>query len=817
MAESTTVIELNEDKLLEFNEFKQEVLSDYRFIRISRECSILAKKEVLTGKAKFGIFGDGKELAQIALAKVFKKGDFRSGYYRDQTLLFATNMITVKQFFAQLYADSNLENEPNSGGRQMNCHFGTRLIDESGNWKSHLTQRNTTSDISCTAAQMPRMVGIGHASKIYRELPELQNGIFSTNGDEICFGMIGDASTAEGHFFESVNAMCTLQIPTILSIWDDGYGISVPSEYQRSKQNLSEILSGFQRTETENGCEIIRVEGWDYPKLISAYKKAEKIARNHHIPVIVHVCELTQPQGHSTSGSHERYKSELRMKFEEEYDCIAKFKEWILDYSFVDEDNTIHKIATEKELEELEEEVKKEVRKEVKEAWNNYQNPILELKKEALSLLESIIAKTSTNTDLIKQEAKSLQAKKVLYKKDVFSSVRKVLRLIRSESFSEKRELERFLNRISAKEKDNYSSHLYSETDNRATNIPQIEPQFGDLDKKVDGRIIVRDNFEKLFEKYPELIAFGEDVGKIGDVNQGMEGLQAKFGELRISDTGIREATIVGQAIGLAVRGLRPIAEIQYLDYIFYGLQMLSDDVATLRYRTRNGQKCPLIIRTRGHRLEGIWHAGSPMGTLIHALRGMYLLVPRDFIRAAGFYNTMLQSDDPCVIIESLNGYRLKEPMPINLGEFTTPVGEVEITKSGTDVTVVTYGSTWKIVNEASKELEKLGINIEIIDAQALIPFDNSHVTKDSIRKTNRLAIVDEDVPGGASAYLLQKIAEEQDAYKYLDSKPITITAKEHRCAYGSDGDYFSKPSIDDVIDGIYNLMHEVNPRKFPL
>lgn len=804
------------EKLLAFNDFKNEILEDYKLVCLSRECSYLSRREVLTGKAKFGIFGDGKELAQVVLAKFFQNGDFRAGYYRDQTILFAIKEITVKQYFAQLYANSDLEKEPNSGGRQMNCHFGTRLLNENGNWKSHLTQKNTSSDVSATAAQMPRMVGIAHASKFYRELPELKNTIFSNNGNEICYGTIGDASSSEGHFFESINAACVLQIPLIVSIWDDGYGISVPSEYQRSKQDISELIQGFSRTEKEKGCEIIKVPGWNYPKLIQAYSRAEKLARTEHIPVVIHVCELTQPQGHSTSGSHERYKSDERLLFEKEFDCKLKFKQWILDYHFTDEDGKIYRIATEEELDNLENQIKINVKEELKETWEDYQKPIIELKKNAINLLENLLIQSNEKNKL-EVEIKNLESKKVLFKKEVFQTIKKCLRIVRNENNTEIIQLKSFLSQITLKEIDNYSSHLYSQSEKKATNIPQIEPNYDDFSEKVDGRIIIRDNFEKLFEKYPELIVFGEDVGKIGDVNQGLEGLQQKFGEIRISDTGIREATIVGQAIGLSLRGLRPIAEIQYLDYIYYALQMLADDASSLHYRTRGGQKAPLIIRTRGHRLEGIWHAGSPIGTLINSLRGMMLLIPRDFIRAAGFYNTMLQSDDSCIIIESLNGYRLKEVKPINIGEFTTPVGEVEVTKTGTDITVVTYGSTWKIVTEAAKELEDYNINIEVIDAQSLIPFDLSHQIKESIKKTNRLAVVDEDVPGGASAYILQKVLEEQDTFKYLDSKPLTITSKEHRCAYGTDGDYFSKPSVDDVVDGIYQVFHEVNPKKYPL
>lgn len=804
-------------ELLDFNDFKLQVLEDYKLIILSRECSIISRREVLSGKAKFGIFGDGKELAQICLSKFFKNGDFRSGYYRDQTILFANNSLNIHQYFAQLYANTELDKEPNSGGRQMNCHFATRLLDKNGNWKSHLNQKNTTADISCTAAQMLRAIGIAQASKIYRELniSSSQQSLFSEDGNEVCFATIGDASTTEGYFYESVNAMCTLQIPLILSIWDDGYGISVPWEYQRSKQNISEILSGFQRSKIQKGCEIIQVPGWDYTKLIKAYETADRLARKDHIPVIVHVCELTQPQGHSTSGSHERYKSKSRMIFEKEFDCLKKFKEWILNFSFIDNTNNTYQIASEEELFSIEKEVKYNVRKISIQAWEEYQQPIRELRNEALIKIRNLSINIPNNKE-IDNLILSLKLKKILFKKDIFKLIKDVLRKTKNFKSQIRNHLVDYFHQIEKKEIDNYSSYLYSKSKYSAINVPFIQPEYSKMLDFVDGRIIIRDNFEILFNKYPKLIAFGEDVGKIGDVNQGMEGLQKKFGESRIFDTGIREATIIGQAIGLAIRGFRPIAEIQYLDYIYYGLQILVDDVATLRYRTKNGQKVPLIIRTRGHRLEGMWHAGSPIGVLINALRGIYLLVPRDMTRAAGFYNTMLQSDDPCIIIESLNGYRLKERRLINLGKFTTPIGKIEITNQGNDVTVVTYGSTWKNVVKAKNKLKELKISIEIIDCQSLIPFDIFHETVESIKKTNRLVIVDEDVPGGASSYLLQKILEEQNAYRYLDAKPVTITAKEHRCPYGTDGDYFSKPSTDDIIEKIYQIMYEYDSIQFP-
>lgn len=808
---------INQD-LAKFINFKSTTLKDYKLAILSRQCSYLAKREVLTGKAKFAVFGDGKELAQICLSKIFKNGDFRSGYYRDQTLLFANKSLNIAEYFSQLYANTNIKKEPNSGGRQMNCHFSTRLLDSEGNWISHLKQKNTTSDISCTAAQMPRAIGIGLSSKLYRQLPNLDSSLFSNNGNEICFITIGDGAISQGHFFESINAICTLQIPIILSIWDDGYSISVPWIYQRPKKNISEILIGFQRSKHKKGCEIITVSGWNYLALIESYKKAEKIARNYHIPVIVYVYQLTQPQGHSTSGSHERYKSHNRIKFEKNFDCINKFKNWILNFSFIDNQNNIHRIINEKNLLLIEIETKKEVNTILNKTWKEYQDPIHKIKNTTINKINnlSFLLKNNKQKYIINNLIQSIQLKKILFKKDIFQLIKETLRETRNIISKERNNLIYYLKSIEKKEFKNYSSYLYSNSHESAIKIPYIQPKYDNIKKLVDGRIIIRDNFEKLFQKYPKLIAFGEDVGKIGDVNCGMEGLQKKFGKIRIFDTGIRENTIVGQAIGLAIRGFRPIAEIQYLDYIYYALQTLTDDLATLRYRTKNGQKAPLIIRTRGHRLEGIWHTGSPMATLINSLRGIYLLVPRNFVQAAGFYNTILKSDDPCIIIENLNQYRLKEKQPINIGEYTTPIGEIEITHYGNDVTVVTYGSIWNIVVEASKKLKKMGIFIEIIDCQSLIPFDINHKTLKSIKKTNRLVIIDEDLPGGASAYLLHKILEEQNAYYYLDEQPITITSKEHRCPYGTDGDYFSKPSKDDIIDKIYTLMNKYNYNKFP-
>ena len=792
-----------------FEEFKNQIINDYRVAYLSREVSLLGRREVLTGKAKFGIFGDGKELPQIAMARVFKNGDFRSGYYRDQTFMFAINELTVENFFAQLYALTDLEHEPASGGRQMTSHFATRSLNEDGSWKNLVDQKNSSSDISPTAGQMPRLLGLAQASKVYRQVKDADvNEQFSRNGNEIAFGTIGDASTSEGHFWETVNAGGVLQVPMIISIWDDGYGISVPAQFQRTKSNLSELLSGFQRTETERGYEIISVKGWDYPGLIDAYSKAEKFAREHHIPCIVHVSECTQPQGHSTSGSHERYKSEERLTWEKEFDGIAKFREWIINFGETSGDV----IITDEELTKLEEELKKEVRNKQKKTWENYLNPIVDLKNQALSLIEKLAAESS-NGAFINIEINQLKAKSSPFKKDVFSAVRKVLRLVREEKLNSKAELINWLKDQLEIQEEIYSSLLVSGS---AIAVPQTEIKYEGDEVFEDGRVIVRDNFDKIFEKYPNTLIFGEDAGNIGDVNQGLEGLQAKYGIERVMDTGIREATILGQGIGMAMRGLRPIAEIQYLDYVLYCLQGISDDLATVLYRTKGGQKAPLIIRTRGHRLEGVWHSGSPMGGILNLVRGVNVLTPRSLTKAAGFYNTLLQCDEPGIVVESLNGYRLKEQKPSNIGEFTTPIGVVEVTKEGRDVTLLTYGSTWRVVMDAANELEQLGISAEVIDAQSLLPFDINQDVAKSLAKTNRLAIIDEDVPGGATAFLLQEIIEKQSAYFSLDSQPITITAKAHRPPYATDGDYFSKPSVDDIVERVYLMLHEANPSKYP-
>ena len=801
-----------ETQTVSFQDFKNQILADYKLGRISREMSYMARREVLTGKAKFGIVGDGKELPQLAMAKVFRNGDFRSGYYRDQTFALAVGALSVESFFAQLYADTSVEREPASAGRQMNGHFATRSLNEDGTWKDLTQIKNISSDISTTAGQMPRLLGLAQASKVYKSVKFHGSEKFSNNGNEVAFGTIGDASSAEGHFWETLNAACALQVPMILSIWDDGYGISVPTHDQRAKEDMAEMLSGFQRKEGKTeGCEIIQVKAWDYPALLDAYARAEHFARTESVPVVIHVTEVTQPQGHSTSGSHERYKSEDRLKWEADFDGLEKFKEWILYYS-IELEGKEEILATVEELENIEKEAKKIAKDGQKKAWENYRNSIEVLKNEVLPLVENLKSQNSE----VEAELQKFGSLISYAKKDVFSLMRKVLLLTRTHQSTERQWLASKYQQLLAQEKDNYSSHLYSESEWKSTNVKEVKPVYSENSEMVDGRVVVRNNFDKIFEKYPETLVFGEDAGNIGDVNQGLEGLQEKYGKVRVADTGIREATILGQGIGMAMRGLRPIAEIQYLDYILYCLQGISDDLATLHYRTKGGQKAPVIIRTRGHRLEGIWHSGSPMAGIINLVKGVNVLVPRNLTKAAGFYNTMLQSDEPAIIVETLNGYRLKEKQPDNLGEFTVPVGKIEVTKEGKDVTLVTYGSTWRLVMEAAEELEKLGISAEVIDIQSLIPFDISHEIAESVKKTNRLVIIDEDVEGGTSAFILQQIVEKQKAFRYLDSAPLTIAANDHRPAYASDGDYFSKPSVDDMVEKIYAVFHEANPSQFP-
>ena len=793
-----------EKKELSFDDFKASVLEDYRIAVTSRECSLLGRREVLTGKAKFGIFGDGKEVPQLAWARAFKNGDFRSGYYRDQTFMMAIGELSITQFFAGLYAHTDLAHDPMSAGKQMGGHFATHSLDENGNWVNLLQQKNSSADISPTAGQMPRLLGLAQASKIYRNVRTTDSTNFSDQGNEVAWGTIGNASTSEGLFFETINAAGVLQVPMVINVWDDEYGISVHARHQTTKENISEILSGFQRTEEDKGYEIIRVKGWDYPALVEAYEKAGKIAREEHVPVLVHVNELTQPQGHSTSGSHERYKDEDRLNWEREHDCNLKFRNWLITQG----------VATDEELKEVEKAIKKEVRDGKKAAWTAFLKPIKTAQSEVIALLDHLIEQ-SVNGAFIKPLRASLADNKEPLKSDILKVARKTLRHLIGEDLQAKTSLQQWVDTYMSQQQPSYSAHLYSESDSKATNVEEVRPQYSE-EQQVDGRIILRDNFDYIFENNPNTLVFGEDSGTIGDVNQGLEGLQEKYGALRVADAGIREATILGQGIGMAMRGLRPIAEIQYLDYLLYALQIMSDDLATLRYRTHGRQKAPLIVRTRGHRLEGIWHSGSQMGAIISLLRGMYILTPRNMTKAAGFYNTLLESDEPALIVECLNGYRLKEKLPSNIGSFKTPIGVVETVKEGNDITVVSYGSTLRVVQEVAQDLTAVGIDIEIIDAQSLLPFDIKQDVVKSVQKTNRLLVIDEDMPGGASAYLLQQILDEQNAYQYLDSKPACMSAQPHRPAYGTDGDYFSKPSAEDIFEKIYSIMHEVAPLDYP-
>jgi pyruvate/2-oxoglutarate/acetoin dehydrogenase E1 component/TPP-dependent pyruvate/acetoin dehydrogenase alpha subunit len=784
----------------------QEVLEDYKLAVESREASIIGRKEVFMGKAKFGIFGDGKELPQIAMAKVFRNGDFRSGYYRDQTFMFAIGELTVQQYFAQLYAHTSVEADPASGGRLMNGHFANRLLDEQGNWKSQTSMKNSSSDISPTAAQMPRLVGLAYASKLYKQNQDLhQFTDFSIKGNEVAFGTIGNASTSEGHFFESINAAGVLQVPMVMAVWDDEYGISVPQEYHTTKGSISEFLAGIQRDKDNKGYEIIKAKGWDYEGLKAAFQKAEKVAREEHVPVLVHVQEVTQPQGHSTSGSHERYKTKERLEWEKAHDCLVKFKEWILE----------NNVASEEELKQLEKEAKDAAKSARVAAWNAFLQDIKKDQEKAVEIIEAL-AQESEHGGQIIQIVSELKKTLNPIRLDTYKAVKKVLRLTRNENTSSRASLVAWLKKSDEENYRRFSSHVMSESEEASLKVEEIKASFSESSPLVDGREVLQACFDAALSRDPRVIAFGEDVGKIGDVNQAFAGLQAKYGELRVTDTGIREATIIGQGIGAALRGLRPIAEIQYLDYLLYAIQTLSDDLATLQYRTVGGQKAPLIIRTRGHRLEGVWHSGSPIGMILNSLRGINVLVPRNMTQAAGFYNTMLKSDDPALIIECLNGYRLKERIPDNIGEFTVPVGVPEVIKEGSDVTVITYGSMCRVVEQAAEELQEVGISVEIIDVQSLLPFDVHHSIVESLKKTNRVVFADEDVPGGASAYMMQKVLEEQNGYFHLDSQPVTITAAEHRPAYASDGDYWSKPSVETVFEKVYDLMGEVEPDRFP-
>jgi pyruvate/2-oxoglutarate/acetoin dehydrogenase E1 component/TPP-dependent pyruvate/acetoin dehydrogenase alpha subunit len=788
---------------LSFDDFKTIVVNDYKIAYESRQASLLGRKEVLTGKAKFGIFGDGKELPQIAMAKAFKNGDWRSGYYRDQTFAFATGICTLKEFFAQLYANPSIEADPASAGRQMNCHFATRSINEDGSWKDLTDIKNSSADIAPTGGQMARLVGLAYASKLYRLNPELEYlKNFSVKGNEVAFGTIGNASTSEGVFFEAINAAGVLQIPMAMSVWDDGYGISVPAKYQTTKEDISEILKGLQRDEDAPGYEIFKVRGWDYPALCETYQRAIDVCREEHVPVLIHVTEVTQPQGHSTSGSHERYKEQSRLDWEKEYDCIVQMRKWMIESA----------IATEEEIEELESSAKIFVRDTQKEAWNEF---LATIKGEKDLAVEMINALSDGNPGIRKVSA-LLSSTPDAFRKEVISSVRKALRLTINSPSAERDTLLQWYAAQADLIEDKYHSKLFTDGDESPFLVTQVPAVYNEESRMVDGREILNACFDTNFARDKRLVAFGEDLGAIGDVNQGFAGLQAKYGELRISDTGIREMTIVGQGIGLALRGLKPIAEIQYLDYLIFALNVLSDDLASLSYRTKAGQKAPLIIRTRGHRLEGVWHSGSPMSMILGSLRGLHICVPRNMTQAAGMYNTLFRSDEPALLIECLNGYRLKEKLPENVGEFTVALGKAEIIKEGTDVTVVSYGSTLRIVEEAAEELAQLGISVEIIDPQTLLPFDKEHICALSLSKTNKLLVVDEDVPGGGAAFILQQILEEQNGYYYLDGQPRTLSAKAHRPPYGSDGDYFSKPSADDVIEAVYNMMNEHNASKYP-
>lgn len=785
--------------------YKTVILEDFKIVTQSRLTSLLGRKEVLTGKAKFGIFGDGKELPQIAMAKAFKNGDFRSGYYRDQTFMMASGLLNVQEFFAQLYAHTDVNAEPASAGRMMNGHYGTRTLDEAGNWKNLKDSKNSSSDISPTAGQMLRLVGLAQASKYYRQNQEIiGDNQFSNNGNEVAWGTIGNASSSEGHFFEAINAAGVLQIPMVISVWDDSYGISVHAKYQTTKENISEILKGFQRDEKGEGYEIFTVNGWDYPALCQVYEQAGKIARENHIPCLIHVKELTQPQGHSTSGSHERYKSKERLAWEIENDCNKRFKEWILK----------NNIATLEELDVIENECKIQVNVSKKNAWESYLNPIKSEIQEVCALIDSLADSSAQKEALLSIKNELLGISEPI-RKEIGIAIHKCLRLTYKENSSAKENLVRFKQNFENLNFDRYNSYLFSESSQAALQVSETKPVFSEDSKLVDGREVLVAYFDHLLSTDPRVLAFGEDVGKIGDVNQGFAGLQDKHGESRVFDTGIRELTIIGQGIGTALRGLRPIAEIQYLDYLLYGLQPLSDDLATLQYRTKGGQKAPLIVRTRGHRLEGIWHSGSPIGMIINSLRGMHLLTPRNMVQAAGMYQTLIQSDEPALVIECLNGYRLKEKMPDNIGSYTVPLGIPEVLQEGNDITVVSYGSTLRVIQESAIMLAEVGISLEIIDAQTLLPFDIHSSISKSLQKTNKLAVIDEDVPGGASAYILQQILEKQNGYFSLDAKPITISAKAHRPAYGTDGDYFSKPNAEEIYDQLFELMREYQPERF--
>ncbi|MEW5846270.1 MAG: thiamine pyrophosphate-dependent enzyme [Bacteroidota bacterium] len=791
---------------------KEEILNDYYIAHLSRNMSLMGRKEVLTGKAKFGIFGDGKELAQIALAKTFKEGDWRSGYYRDQTFMMAAGLFTAEEFFAQLYGQTDIELNPGNAGRTFNNHFSTRSLNPDGTWKDLTKQKNSTPDISPTAGQMPRLLGLAWASKLFKNNKELWRfEQFSRQGNEVAFGTIGDASTSEGHFWETLNAAAVLQVPMVVAVWDDGYGISVPKDYQTAKGNISELVKGFEKGENDvNGIYIYHAKGWDYPALVETFTTGVERSRKEQVPVLFHITEITQPQGHSTSGSHERYKSPERLQWEKDFDCNTRFRNWIISEGY----------ATEAELNEIETKAQTDAKAARDKAWADYTNPIKKERDELIKIIDnrSCFCKRE-HTDKVGEITEQLKAIPNPIRKDNISAAKRILRHVCSDcSIREKlqADLTAWINRNMEDGYDRYSSHLYCETERAAWKVKGVPPVFKDDSPMVAGREILRDNWDAQFQKNPLLVIFGEDVGGIGGVNQSYEGLQKKYGEIRISDTGIRENTILGQGLGLALRGMRPVAEIQYFDYLLYALQTISDDLATIRWRTKSGQMAPLIITTRGHRLEGVWHAGSPLSMVINSIRGVYVCVPRNMTQAAGFYNTLLEADDPALVIEPLNGYRLKEKRPENIGEYKIPLGVPEILREGSDVTLVTYGSCVRIAQEAVEHLWEFGISVELIDAQTLLPFDLPNLILDSIKKTNRVVFFDEDVPGGATAYMMQKVLEERAGYQYLDSPPKTITAKEHRPAYTTDGDYFSNPNAEDVFDGIYELMHEVNPKRYP-
>lgn len=801
----SAIEELDKSELSQ-DDFKQLVIRDYRIAVESRHASILGRKEALTGRAKFGIFGDGKEVAQLAMAKAFKKGDWRAGYYRDQTFAFATGMSNITEFFAQLYANPDVNQEPSSGGRQMNSHFATRSINEDGSWKNLTETKNSSADISTTGGQMARLIGLAWASKLYRKNKELAAmDSFSVNGNEVAFGTIGNGSTSEGVFFEVINAAGVLQVPMAVSVWDDGYAISVPSKYQTTKEDISEILKGFQRDETAEGFEIFKVPGWDYPGLCETYEKAANFCRTEHVPVLIHVTELTQPQGHSTSGSHERYKTKQRLEWEHEFDCLCKMRSWMID----------SEISTSEELDQLEEEAKIYVRNCQRNALNSLQQELNTERTHTIEVIEDLIPVSASGKPL-EELIKQLNTAHDLGRKDMVSVIRRSLWLTAAENTAERSRLMELYQQENEKNSSRYHSRQFSNTADSPLSVPVLPVIYDESSKLIDGREILNACFSANFSRDPRIVAFGEDVGAIGDVNQGFAGLQEKFGTLRVTDTGIRESTIIGQGIGLALRGLRPIAEIQYIDYLPYAMNVLIDDLTTMSYRTFGGQIAPVIVRTRGHRLEGIWHSGSPMGMIVNALRGMHICVPRNMTQAAGMYNTLLSGNEPALVIECLNGYRLKEQLPANVGEFTVPLGKAEVIKAGTDLTIVSYGSTLNLVQQAAVELEKMNISVEIVDPQTLYPFDLDQLCVASVKKTNKLLVVDEDVPSGASAYILQQILEKQNAYYHLDGQPRTLTAKDHRPPYGSDGDYFSKPSIDDIIEIVYAMMGESKPDLFP-